>query len=180
MKQTSFMRLRARGKSAGVAIVTAIFLLVVVAGLAVAVVSLSSSQQEASARDVQAQRAYQAAKAGVEWAAYRGLRTNFPEGQLPPPPQPSVALGCPAVAGTNNPPAPISFVPPAATLSGFTVTVRVTCDVDGGGVGDRSPNDQTAWHVSIESTACNQPVNGACPNNAPGQDYVQRVIRAQL
>jgi len=173
MKPSTFMRLSTRRKSAGVAIVTAIFLLVVVAGLAVAVVSLSTSQQDASARDVQAQRAYQAAKAGVEWAAYRGMRSQSPA-------QPSVAFGCPAAPGTANPPAPISFVPPAATLSGFTVTVRVTCDVDGGGVGDRSPNDQTAWHVSIESTACNQPVNGACPNNAPGQDYVQRVIRAQL
>lgn len=166
MKRSTFMRLRARGKSAGVAIVTAIFLLVVVAGLAVAVVSLSGSQQDASARDVQAQRAYQAAKAGIEWAAYIGLRSNGP------PAQPSLALGC-----QGN---PVSFSPPAATLSGFTVTVRATCDGNVNGLVDGTPNDPTAWHVSVESTACNQPVNGACPNPAPGPDYFQRVLRSQL
>lgn len=166
-----FMRLRARRKSTGVAIVTAIFLLVVVAGLAVAVISLSTSQQDSSAKDLQGQRAYQAAKAGVEWAAFQGLTTYTP-------PQPSRALNCstatPAPAPTNV------ALPSGTTLSAFTVTVRITCDVNAGGLGGGDGNDQTGWRVSVRSTACNQPVNGLCPSAAPGPDYVQREITAQL
>ncbi|WP_432377440.1 hypothetical protein [Duganella sp. P38] len=124
MTTSTFMRLRARRKSAGVAIVTAIFLLIVVAGLAVAVVSLSSSQQTASAQDVQAQRAYHAAKAGIEWAVYTGMTTRDP-------PTPAASLNCTAqqnqvtsTVGLNNGTFP----------GGFTVTVIVSCDADVGGI----------------------------------------------
>lgn len=160
-----------RGKSAGIAIVTAIFLLVVVAGLVVAIVSLTTTQQDASAKDLQGLRAYQAAKAGIEWALFRGLQTNTP-------PQPSVAFGC--TQTLNNPP-PINVAVPAATLAAFTVTVRVTCDQWVGGIAGGDPNDPTAYHVFIESTACSQPgANGFCPNASPGPDYVQRRVTAQL
>lgn len=171
------MRLRARRKSAGVAIVTAIFLLVVVAGLAVAVVSLSSSQQTASAQDVQAQRAYHAAKAGIEWALYTGtfISPSQPQQQQP---TPAASLQCTAqqnqISSTvrlNNGTFP----------GGFTVTVLISCDAaDVAGIAGGGADDPTANHVSITSIACNQPVNNACPNPAPGPDYVQRQLRAQL
>jgi MSHA biogenesis protein MshP len=171
MKTSTFMRLRARSKSAGVAIVTAIFLLVVVAGLAVAVVSLTTAQQDASAKDLQGQRAYLAAKAGVEWALMRGLQSGLT------PPQPAVTFGCTA---TQQPaPLPVAL-PQNTTLSAFTVTVTITCDAGVAGVAGGGANDPTAHHVVISSTACNQPANGVCPNAAPGPDYVQRVITAQL
>lgn len=171
MNASIYMRLRARGKSAGVAIVTAIFLLVVVAGLAVAIVSLTSAQQDASVRDYQAQRAYQAAKAGVEWAAYRGLR------ERPLPAQPATVFNC--VAGGAQP-APVNVALPATTLAAFTVTIRVTC-ADAPAVGDGSADDPTAWHIAVSSTACTQPgADGLCPNANPGADYVQREIKAQL
>ncbi|MBV7534385.1 agglutinin biogenesis protein MshP [Duganella sp. sic0402] len=156
------MRLQTRRKSAGVAIVTAIFLLVVVAGLAVAVISLSSAQQDASAKDLQGQRAYQAAKAGIEWALMQWQPTSRPTG--------------PIACGTVT-----SFVPQAATLATFTVTVVITCDGDtqnglvGGGTGD-----PTANHFVITSTACSQPAGNGCPNPVAGPDYVQRQLRAQL
>lgn len=156
------MRVRARKQSAGVAIITAIFLLVVVAGLGVAVVSLSTSQQDASAKDMQAQRAYQAARAGVEWAALAWqLNAGAPAG--------------PVACGATN-----SFVPAAATLNAFTVTVRIVCDAGINGVAGGGANDATANHFSIISIACNQPVNNACPNGVRGADYVQREIRSQL
>nr|WP_315258344.1 agglutinin biogenesis protein MshP [uncultured Duganella sp.] len=169
MNTSTYMRLGARGKSAGVAIITAIFLLVVVAGLGVAIVSLTSAQQDASARDYQAQRAYQAAKAGVEWAAYRGLRELAPA-------RPAKVFNC----ETGTPSAPVNVALPAATLATFTVTVRVTC-TDAPAVGDGSVDDPTGWHIAITSTACTQPdAAGLCPNANPGPDYVQRVINAQL
>jgi MSHA biogenesis protein MshP len=159
-----------RGKSAGVAIVTAIFLLVVVAGLVVAIVSLNTTQQDASAKDLQGQRAYQAARAGIEWALYKGLQSGLT------PPQPSTSLVC---GSPNN-----VALPSGTTLSSFTVTVAITCDIPAleSGIAGSGPNDPTAYHVLIESVACNQPgANGRCPNLvSPGPDYVQRRVTAQL
>lgn len=63
-------------RSAGVGLVTAIFLLVVLAGLGVAMVTIFSSQQIASAMDEQGARAYQAARAGVEWGVFQKLRND--------------------------------------------------------------------------------------------------------
>ena len=60
----------------GFGIVTAVFLLVVLAGLGAALVNLSTVQHTASALDVQGARAYQAARAGIEWGLYRQLRNN--------------------------------------------------------------------------------------------------------
>lgn len=140
------MIFRTLRKSAGVALVTAIFLLVVLAGLAVAVVSLTTTQQASMTQDELGARAYQAAKAGIQWALYEKLQ------QVP-------AVACPAA----------SFALPAGSLSAFTVTV--TCTAAGGPLPD---------HSEIRAVSCNQPVNNACPNGAPGPDYVQREVRAQL
>ena len=53
----------------GFSIITAIFLLVVLSFLGVAMVSLSTSQHQSAAMDVMGSRAYQAARAGIEWQA---------------------------------------------------------------------------------------------------------------
>lgn len=65
---------RLHRREAGVGLVTAIFLLVVLAGLGVAMVSLYTSQQTAAALDVQGARAYQAARAGLEWGMFQQMR----------------------------------------------------------------------------------------------------------
>ncbi len=166
MTRAPFQRLRARATSRGVAIVTAIFLLVALAGLAVAVVTLTTAQQSASAQDVMGQRAYQAAKTGIEVILYNGLRTG------PTPPTPATTLGCTADKTFKL------AMPAGTTLSAFAVTVR--CEAAIPGLGSNDANDTTAGHFRITSTACNQPVNNACPNPAPGPDYVQRQLRAQL
>lgn len=54
----------------GFSLVSAIFLLVVIAALGTFAVTLSTSQQQSSALDVMGARAYQAARAGIEWAAF--------------------------------------------------------------------------------------------------------------
>jgi MSHA biogenesis protein MshP len=89
------------GAERGIGLVAAIFLLVVLTSLGAAIVNLSITQHASSALDVQGSRAYQAAKAGIEWGMYREL----------------VDANCAA--------GPASFVPPAPTLNTFTVTV--TC-----------------------------------------------------
>lgn len=58
----------------GVSIVAAIFLLLLLGGLAALMVKLSMTQNATSAQDVLGSRAYQAARAGVEWGVYRALR----------------------------------------------------------------------------------------------------------
>jgi MSHA biogenesis protein MshP len=67
---------RRRRQARGVAIITAIFLLVAVAGLAVAIVTLTTTQQAGTAQDIQGIRAYQAAKAGIEWALYTAQQSG--------------------------------------------------------------------------------------------------------
>lgn len=127
----------------GFAILTAIFILVVLAVLGAFIVGISSSQQLGSALDLQGARAYQAARTGVEWGAYRQLQN----------------AAC--VAG------PVNFVPAAATLAGFTVSVTcaATADANGG---------PTVYTVT--ATACNQPdAGGACPNTVTATGmYVER------
>jgi len=54
----------------GFSLVTAIFLLVVLGALGTMMVTFFVAQQQSSALDVMGSRAYQAARAGVEWAVY--------------------------------------------------------------------------------------------------------------
>ncbi|MYM67632.1 agglutinin biogenesis protein MshP [Pseudoduganella sp. FT55W] len=148
-------------KQAGVALVTAIFLLVVLAGLAVAVVSLSSSQQDAAVKDEMGTRAYLAARSGMEWALFTATQG---------PGTKAANLNCPQLPGA------ITFqLPQGTTLQGFTVSISCTAVMNsyGGGM----PNDPTDGHFRITVTACNA---AACPAANPGPDYVQRVISAQL
>jgi len=60
----------------GSAIVTAIFLLVVLSALGAFMVTLSTTQNITAAQDIQGSKAYQAARAGAEWGAYQILRNN--------------------------------------------------------------------------------------------------------
>lgn len=90
----------------GVSLMTAIFLLVVLSGLAGAIMNLYISQQVSSGRDIQGARAYQAARAGVEWGLYQQLRNQS------------------CTAATT-----ISLTAP--TLQAFTVTVRCTKTITG-------------------------------------------------
>lgn len=65
-------------RQSGFVLPTAIFLLVVLAALASYMVSLSRTSQLSSALDIQGTRAYQAARAGIEWAAWQLLQNPAP------------------------------------------------------------------------------------------------------
>jgi len=65
MKTNTINRMKQRGFS----LVSAIFLLVVIAALGAFAVTVSNSQHQSDAMDVMGKRAYQAAHAGIEWGA---------------------------------------------------------------------------------------------------------------
>lgn len=150
-------------RQAGFAIVSAIFILVVLAVLGAAMVSISTSQQTGSAQDIQGARAYQAARAGLEWGLYKVQSTaayNF--GYTSSNPNDRRCQD-----GTLGP-STTSFQPAASTLSGFTVTVTCRGTTDGAG-------GPTVF--SVVATACSTPSGGACPNSVdPGALYVERRI----
>ena len=138
-------------RSAGVGLITAIFLLVVLAGLGVAMVSVFTAQQTTSTLDEQGARAYQAARAGIEWGLYQRLRNNA------------------SCAGASS-----FALPSNSTLGGFVVTVncQLVHDASLGAGLDR-------WVIT--ATACNlQPSGGSCPAPATSPDYVQRTIEVRL
>ncbi len=60
----------------GFGAIAAILVLVILGGLAAAIVSFSSGQQVASAQDIQSTRAWLAAYAGTEWGLARALQAN--------------------------------------------------------------------------------------------------------
>lgn len=69
-------RLASSAFQRGFSLVSAIFLLVVIAALGTFAVTLSTTQQQSSALDVMGSRAYQASRAGIEWGAYQALRNG--------------------------------------------------------------------------------------------------------
>lgn len=65
-----------RSRQRGAALMTAIFLLVVIGALIAYLLKMSGLQHSSIALDVLGARAYQASRAGVDWGVYRALRDN--------------------------------------------------------------------------------------------------------
>jgi MSHA biogenesis protein MshP len=150
MTTYSFSRLAAKRRSAGIGLVTAIFLLVVLAGLGVAMVTVFTSQQQSSNLDVQGARAYQAARAGIEWGLFQQLRNGW----------------CKEKDDTQ------SFgLPGGSSLSAFSVTVQ--CTGTGAGPLRRWVIRATACNQPMADGSC--PTN---PGN--NSDYVERLVEVQI
>jgi len=133
----------------GFSIVTAIFLIVVLAALGAFAVSMFRVQQTTAAFDELGTRAYQAAQSGIEWGAWQVLRGPGT-----------------CAAATGNLALPGSLVL-------FTVTVNCTSTAH-----FEAGNAVTIYQLT--ATACNQPAAGACPNPAPGADYVERQVQGAV
>lgn len=73
MCHNSDQRKRRQG---GFGLVTAVFLLVVLSGLGAAMLTFFTAQQQSSSLDITGARAYQAARAGIEWGAFRVVRMD--------------------------------------------------------------------------------------------------------
>lgn len=141
----------------GFLVIAAVFLLVVLAGLVAYLTTVSTTSQAASAADFNSARAYQAARAGIEWGAYQVLRN----------PGGTFKTNCDSAPEKFN----LTF---GSTLAAYTATVRCTSATltEGG-----SP----VKIYSIASNSCNEPAAGDCPNTATTSGtYVERQVTLGL
>lgn len=135
----------------GFSLVTAIFLLVVLSALGAMMMTFFTAQQQSSALDALGSRAYQAARAGIEWAAL-GVSQTAPG---------ALWGGC--VTGANIPANQLGSV-----LAPFAVNVSCAS-------ASHAEGATTIYVYDITSTATG--VNGAVRGNA---DYVERVIKVKM
>lgn len=135
---------------AGFTLVSALFVVVVLALLGAVLAKVALRQQLGSAAEVEHARALQAARGGLEWAAFQVLRNPAP---------PAAA---PACFGAT------SFA--LAGLAGFTVTVNCTRT-------NGSDGSATLAFYRLVANACNAPSAGACPaSGTPQPTYVEREL----
>lgn len=66
-------RKRVREQNGGFALMAALFIIVTLAAIGTYLLTVSTGQVAAAAQDEQGARAYQAARAGIEWGAYQVL-----------------------------------------------------------------------------------------------------------
>ncbi len=118
----------------GVTIIAAIFMLLLLSAIAALMVTLSMSQNTASAQDVQGARAYQAARAGMEWGIYQVMVPENANTLVAPH---TVPAACPGVTNLNA---------LGGSLAGFQVMVSCT-------LANTIEGDSTVRVYSITSTA---------------------------
>jgi MSHA biogenesis protein MshP len=144
----------------GFSIVTAIFLIVVLALLGVFIVSVTGLQQSSQQVDLQGVRAYQAARAGIEWAAFQVLDPNNTQN----------AADCTSGPGSTPimpacPASPTTLSALAGSLGPFAVTV--TCAATATTEGNRQIRVFAITSTATTGTA-----------GIPG--YVNRQLQATL
>ena len=137
-------RMRPRGLGA----ITIIVVLVVLAGLAAAIVRLNVAAQGMAAQDVLAARAAQSARAGLQWGLYQALKGSW--------------TTCSGASSTID----------MSSENGMHVTV--SCSSTLYNEGESSPGvAQTVRIYTLDAVACN---SSTCPDNTivarPG--YVER------
>jgi MSHA biogenesis protein MshP len=137
--------------TAGFSLVSAIFLLLVIAALGVFMLSIYTMQRSTATQDVRGVLAYQAAKAGIEWASFQILT---PENAAV---VNSIFPGC--VANMAAVPAL------AGALSGFSV--RVDCQLT-----KKDEGGNTIRVYQLTATASK--------GTMPSSEYVERQISASI
>lgn len=138
----------------GFSLVSAIFLLVVIAALGTFAVTLSTTQHQSDAMDVLGKRAYQAARAGIEWGAFQIIQNS------------AVPAGYAAACRTSASSVPLTSL--AAPLSTFNVNVAcytgAVSYVDGG----------TVWVYTLSASAAT--AGGTVGN----PDYIERQLSVTI
>lgn len=92
----------------GFSLVTAIFLLVILASIGAFMVTIGGTQRTTTVAAIQGARAFQAARSGIEAAIYSIINTSLPADRI---------------TLCNNTIDPASFSPTAPDLNNFTVTL---------------------------------------------------------
>ena len=154
------------GPEAGFSAVTAIVILVILAVLGAAIVTITGTRSTSAALDVLGSRAYQAARAGIEWGAFQ-IRNRENTNAAPPGPY-TAQYVCPG---------PATSFGLGGELAGFTVTVQCTS----------TPYTEFGTLVTIYqlvATSCNIPNGAACPNNTTTAfkafNYVERQMTGSM
>lgn len=138
----------------GFSLVTAIFLLVVLSLLGAMMVSFFTVQQQTAALDVMGSRAYQAARAGVEWSAFQVLQSSVAG--------PAFTNACRTTGGTTQ-----TLPTLGGSLAPFSV--NVACNA-----ASHVEAANTVWVYSISSVA------STTSSAAGSPDYVQRQIQMTI
>ncbi len=140
-----------RKLQSGFSIVTAIFIIVILAALGAFMVTIGSGQQIGLAQDVSGVRILQAARTGIEWGVYQVLNTtNF-------------RTGCDTGTAT-----PVNL-PALQDMAG--ITVKVECSS-----APYTEGASTFRSYLLTATACS---SGTCPNTtSPSSQYVERRLSA--
>lgn len=138
----------------GFSMVTAIFLLVILALLGAFLVRVAGMQHAGSALDVQSTRAYQAARAGIEWGLYQIM-------------DPANTVGGPAALPTCFGATPLTL---QGTLSGFAVNVTCT----------RHPDNVTTYTELNRVVAVYEITAQAATGTAGEMTRVERQLSATL
>ncbi len=134
----------------GFSLISAIFLLVVIAALGTFAVTLSTSQNQSQTMDIVGARAYQAALAGIEWAAFNVAQT--------PASAPAAWTGCATGAS-------VTVGGNLAAFSPVTVNCNATLSNEAG-VG--------IWVYDVTAVAA---TTGIAPGSA---NYVEQVATAKM
>jgi len=148
----------------GFAIVSAIFLLVVLAALGAFMLTFSTVQHATSAQDIQGSRAYWAAQSGIEWGIYKVLD-----------PLNTTVVAPGSASWPNMPPCPAATL----TIEGFTVAVSCT-NFPAGAAGASGPPVYTEAG-DTRSIAVYELTATATSTGAPGSPgYVERQMKAAV
>lgn len=137
-------------RARGFALIMAVFLIVSLAAIGAYLLTVSNVQLETAVMDEQGARAYQAARAGVEWGAYQVLRN------------PGGAFASACNGGSSSQ----SFAVPG--IVSFRSTVGCASP------GAETEDGTTIRTYRITATGCNSAV---CPEPAPGPTYVERQLQ---
>ncbi len=138
----------------GFSLVTAIFLLVILAALGGFMLRFTGLQQSTVQNDVLGVRAYYAARAGINWAMYRALDPD-----------------------NATPAAPPTFATcPAGTLSSLSGSLAPFTVVVGCEDFDATEANRSVHIYRITATACNQAACPVAPAATPPTGYVERSV----
>ncbi len=149
MKTRSLFRISGQR---GFSLVSAIFLLVVIAAMGAFAVTLSTNQHQSDAMDIMGKRTYQAARAGIEWGSFQIIQS--------------------AVAGTTFATAcKAATYSSSVTLSGTMFSnylpVAVTCSATS------AVDASTVWIYTLTASA-------ATAATAGGMDYFERQVSVTI
>lgn len=165
-------------KTRGFALVTAIFLLVVLAALGAFIVNISSTLSTTSAQDLRGSRAYHAAQAGLEWGMLQVLDPGNPT-VIPYLDPPTNSILNPLWPSMPDCFADTSLAIPPLVIEGYAV--QVTCArAPAGAAVAGSPPVYTESGV-VRSIIMYNLVSTASAGGVAGDvDFVERQVQATV